>query len=100
MPRDPAVAAESDDRVLYVAEVAGRPKAALIVHDGRGSEGAGGDGWYAESWAVCDLVELPADFVEELGYEVWTDTDGHIVPTRRLECSGVRSTPTGRTWRS
>ena len=85
MPRDLAVATESDDRVLYVAEVAGRPKAALIVHDGQGSEGAGGDGWYAESWAVCDLVELPADFVEELGYEVWTDADGQIVPTRRLE---------------
>jgi hypothetical protein len=85
MPPDLAVAAESDDRVLYVAEVAGRPKAALIVHDGQGSEGAGGDGWYAESWAVCDIVELPADFVEQLGYEVWTDADGQIVPTRRLE---------------
>jgi hypothetical protein len=85
MPRDLAVAAVSDDRVLYVAEVASRPKAALIVHDGEGSEGAGGDGWYAESWAVCDLVELPADFVEELGYEVWTDAGGQIVPTRRLE---------------
>lgn len=85
MPRDLVVAAESEDRVLYVAEVAGRPKAALIVHDGQGSEGAGGDGWYPESWAVCDIVELPADFVEELGYEIWTDADGRIVPTRRLE---------------
>lgn len=84
MPRDLAVAAESDDRVLYVAEVAGRPKAALIVHDGQGTEGAGGDGWYPESWAVCDLVELPADFVAELGYEIWTDAGGQIVPTRRL----------------
>lgn len=85
MPRDLTVAAESDDRVLYVAEVAGRPKAALIVHDGHGTEGAGGDGWYAESWAVCDLVELPADFVEELGHEIWTDAEGQIAPTRRLE---------------
>ncbi|UMG93142.1 hypothetical protein [Nocardioides sp. TF02-7] len=85
MPRDLAVAAESDDRVLYVAEVAGRAKAALVVHDGEGSDGAGGDGWYVESWAVCDVVELPTDFVEELGYEVWTDAAGRIVPTRRLE---------------
>lgn len=85
MPRDLAVAAESDDRVLYVAEVAGLPKAALIVHDGEGTEGTGGDGWYLESWAVCDVVELPADFVEDLGYEVWTDAGGQVVPTRRLE---------------
>ena len=85
MPPDLAVAADSDDRVLYVAEVAGLRKAALIVHDGEGSEGAGGDGWYVESWAVCDIVELPAEFVEEHGYEVWTDADGQTVPTRRLE---------------
>ena len=85
MPRDLAVAAVSDDRVLYVAEAADRPKASLIVPDGQGAEGAGGDGWYAESWAVCDLVELPADFVEELGYQVWTDAKGQSVPTRRLE---------------
>ncbi|QLQ11539.1 MAG: hypothetical protein HZY75_15645 [Nocardioidaceae bacterium] len=85
MPPELTIAAESEDRVLYVTEVAGRPKAALIVYDGQGSQGAGGDGWYAESWAVCDLVELPADFVEDLGYEVWTDVDGQIVPTQRLE---------------
>ena len=85
MPHDLAIAAESDGRVLYVAEVAGSPKAALVVHDGEGTEGAGGDGWYVESWAVCDIVELPADFVEELGYEVWTDANGQVVPTRRLE---------------
>lgn len=85
MPRDLAVAAKSDDRVLYVAEVAGVSKAALIVHDDEGTEGAGGDGWYLESWAVCDIVELQADFVEQLGYEVWTDADGQVLPTRRLE---------------
>ena len=85
LPKDWAVAAESDDRVLYVAEVSGRPKAAMVVHDGRGTEGAGGDGWYVESWARCDIVELPADFVEALGYEVWTNADGEVVPTRQLE---------------
>lgn len=84
MPPDLRVAAETDDRVLFVAEVDGLPKAALIVHDGEGSEGAGGDGWYAESWAACDAVELPEDFVEELGYEVWTDADGRAVPTTEL----------------
>jgi hypothetical protein len=84
VPRDLAVAAESDDRVLYVAEAAGLPKAAVIVHEGEGTAGAGGDGWYVESWAVCDVVELPAAFVEERGYEVWTDAEGRVVPTRRL----------------
>lgn len=85
MPQELKVAAETADRVLYVAEVDGLPKAALIVHDGAGSEGAGGDGWYAESWAVCDAVELPGDFVEQSGYEVWTDADGRSVPTTELE---------------
>ena len=85
VPGDLARAAASGDRVLYVAEVDGRPKAAAVVHDGPASEGAGGDGWYVESWAVCDVVELPAEFVAERGYEVWTDPAGRIVPTRRLE---------------
>jgi hypothetical protein len=85
VPEDLSVAAETDDRVLFVAEVAGRAKAAVIVHDGPAAEGTGGDGWYVESWAVCDVVELPADFVEGLGHEIWTDADGRIVPTRRLE---------------
>lgn len=85
VPADLAVAAEEDDRVLYIAEVDGRAKAALVVHEGDATQGAGGDGWYAESWAVCDVVELPADFVEELGYEVWTDADGRVVPTSELQ---------------
>lgn len=85
VPRDLLVAAESDDRVLFVAEVAGVPKAAVIVHDGEGTEGTGGDGWYVESWATCDVVELPSDFVEEVSYEVWTDARGRLVPTRELE---------------
>ncbi len=83
-PRDLRVAAESEDRVLYVVEVDGRVKAALIVRDGQGAAGTGGDGWYPESWAECDLVELPADLVEEAGRQIWTDTDGRIVPSRRL----------------
>ncbi|MDN4175509.1 hypothetical protein QWY28_21275 [Nocardioides sp. SOB77] len=85
LPSDLARAAITDDRVLWVAEVEGRVKAAVVVHDGEGSAGAGGDGWYVESWARCDVVELPADFVEGLGHEVWTDVDGRLVPTTELE---------------
>jgi hypothetical protein len=48
------VAANTDDRVLFVLEVGGVPKQAVIVHDGPATEGAGGPGWYVESWARCD----------------------------------------------
>ena len=85
LPKDLAVSVVQDDRVLYVAEVEGEPKVAVVVHDGAGSEGAGGDGWHLESWAACDVVELPSDFVHQLGYEVWTDDQGTPVPTRELE---------------
>ena len=85
LPRDLAVAAVEDDRVLYVAEVDDEPRVAVIVHDGPGSEGAGGDGWHLESWAACDLVELPADFIAEQGYQVWLDEAGGPVPTRDLQ---------------
>lgn len=71
--------------MLYVAEVGGRPKVAVVVVDGEGSEGAGGDGWHLESWAACDVVELPSGFVAQQGYQVWTDEDGAVVPTDRLE---------------
>ncbi|SDC07368.1 hypothetical protein [Nocardioides lianchengensis] len=84
-PDDLRVAAETDDRVLYVVEADdGTPKQALVVHDGEGTEGAGGDGWYVESWAQCDPVELPA-YAEEIGLQVWTDADGRPVPKSGLE---------------
>ncbi|MBC9735107.1 hypothetical protein [Nocardioides marmotae] len=85
LPDDLAEAARAEDRVLYVAEVDGRAKVAVVVHDGAGTAGAGGDGWYVESWARCDVVELPPDFVEERGYQVWHDAEGRVVPTTELE---------------
>src|SRR5262245_47429438 len=45
-----AVARREKDRVLYVIEVRGAYKQAVIVHDGPASKGAGGRGWYVESW--------------------------------------------------
>lgn len=74
----------------------GSPKAALVVRDGPGSEGAGGDGWYVESWAVCDVVELP-DVARELGCEVWTDARGEPVPTRVLAVTRGPEHCAGRT---
>jgi hypothetical protein len=75
------VAASEDDRVLYVVEVDGVVKQAVIVHDGPATEGAGGDGWYVESWAVCDYAELPRAFTDSLGLQVWSDASGRPVPT-------------------
>jgi len=77
--------ADEGDRVLYVLEVDGEVKQAVVVRDGPATEGAGGDGWYVESWALCDPVELPRSFTDEIGLQVWTDTAGRPVPTTELE---------------
>ena len=79
------VAAQEDDRVLYVVEVDGVVKEAVIVHDGPATKGAGGPGWYVESWATCDYSELPRSFTDSIGLQVWQDTNGHAVPTTTLE---------------
>lgn len=73
------------DRVLYVYEVGGRVRQAVIVHRG---PAIGGDvGWHAESWARCDWAELPPALADALGIEVWTDRSGRRVPTSRLSSS-------------
>jgi hypothetical protein len=79
------VAKEEDDRVLYVVEVGDRVKQAVIVRNGPATEGAGGPGWYVESWAHCDYSELPRSFTDSIGLQVWTGADGHPVPTTRIE---------------
>jgi hypothetical protein len=80
-----AVAKVEDDRVLYVLEVDGVVKQAVIVHDGPATEGAGGDGWYVESWAACDYSELPRDFTDSIGLQVWDGADGEAAPTTEIE---------------
>ena len=79
------VAGQEDDRVLYVVEVDGVVKEAVIVHDGPATKGAGGPGWYVESWAHCDYAELPRSFTDSIGLQVWQDANGHAVPTTTLE---------------
>lgn len=79
------VAGQEDDRVLYVVEVEGVVKEAVIVHDGPATKGAGGPGWYVESWAHCDYAELPRSFTDSIGLQVWQDANGHAVPTTTLE---------------
>jgi hypothetical protein len=79
------VAKEEERRVLYVLEVGGVVKQAVIVHDGPATEGAGGDGWYVESWAHCDYAELPRTFTDSIGLQVWSDREGRAVPTTTVE---------------
>jgi len=80
------LAAEEPDRVLYVLEVEGAVKQAVVVRDGPATDGAGGDGWYVESWARCDAAELPRSWTEDQGLLVWVDAaTGEPVPTSEVE---------------
>jgi hypothetical protein len=78
------MAKREDDRVLYVLEVDGRFKQAIVVHDGPAVEGTGGPGWYVESWARCDFSELPEEATDAFGVEIWTDREGRPAPTTRI----------------
>lgn len=79
------VAAAEGDRVLFTHVSGGRTTAALVVRDGQGTEGAGGDGWYLESSAVCDLSEFPPEVAEShFGTEIWTEPDGQPALTTRV----------------
>jgi hypothetical protein len=79
------VAKEEEDRVLYVLEVDGAFKQAVIVRNGPATEGAGGAGWYVESWAHCDYSELPRPFTDSLGLQIWTDSSGRPAPTTSVQ---------------
>ena len=79
------IAKEATDRVLYVLEVHGAVKEAVVVHDGPAAEGAGGPGWYVESWAVCDNSELPRWYTDSIGQQIWTDSSGQPVATGTID---------------
>ena len=79
------VAKQEEHRVLYVLEVRGVVKQAVIVRNGPATEGAGGPGWYVESWARCDYSELPRWFTDSIGLQIWTDRPGRPLPTTTIE---------------
>jgi hypothetical protein len=85
MPGELHVAGVEDDRVLYVLEVGGAVKEAVIVRDGPATEDAGGPGWYVESGAICDSSELPRSYTDSIGLQIWTDPAGHPVPTTTIQ---------------
>ena len=80
-----SLAREEPDRALYVLEVHDVVKQAVIVHHGPATSGAGGPGWYVESWAHCDYSELPRSFTDSLGLQIWTDASGKPQPTAAIE---------------
>lgn len=79
------IAKRERTRVLYVLDVGGAVKQAVIVHNGPATKGAGGAGWYVESWASCDYSEFPRSFTDSIGVQIWTDSAGNPAPTTRIQ---------------
>ncbi len=79
---------EADDRRLYVLDVDGLVKQALILRHGPALRGDGTRDtvtrWWLESWARCDYAELPDEVARERGLQLWTDADGRRQPTSTL----------------
>lgn len=65
------------DRVLYSYDVGGRTKVAVVVAKDQRDR----PGWGPETSAACDPSEFPAAYTDAHGIEIWTDRDGHRVPT-------------------
>ncbi|HVU90613.1 MAG TPA: hypothetical protein VHC23_00160 [Jatrophihabitans sp.] len=82
-----AVAKRERDRVLYVLENREVVKEAVIVHNGPATKGAGGAGWYVESWATCDAAEFPRQMTEAQGVQLWSDRSGRPVATTTIVSS-------------
>lgn len=68
------------DRVLFSYDVAGRTKVAVVVAKDQPRR----PGWGPETSASCDPSEFPASWTKAHGYEIWTDRDGHRVPTTEV----------------
>lgn len=79
------IAKKERDRVLYILPVHGIVKRAFIVHNGPATKGAGGFGWYLESWASCDYSEFPRSYADALGLQIWTDAAGVPIPTKTIQ---------------
>jgi len=73
----------ADGRVLFSYDVGGRTKVAVVV----AKDGKNRPGWGPETSASCDPAELPASFTKAHGYEIWTDKDGHRLPTTVVSSS-------------
>lgn len=82
LPDEQYVAAGQDDgRVLYVYEVSGSPKAALVVADSASVELDTEDRWAIETFASCDPAEFDQSVDDETVRLLWQDAHGKRVPT-------------------
>ncbi|WP_019057746.1 hypothetical protein [Streptomyces prunicolor] len=73
----------ADGRVLFSYDVGGRTKVAVVV----AKDGKNRPGWGPETSASCNPAEFPASFTKAHGYEIWTDRDGHRLPTTVVSSS-------------
>lgn len=73
---------EDDGRVLLSWDVDERTVVAVIAHDAI-TDWEGETGWGVESWAACDVSELPAE--QDGTTQVWTDAQGARVPTTMVK---------------
>ncbi|MEV5528299.1 hypothetical protein [Streptomyces prunicolor] len=73
----------ADGRVLFSYDVGGRTKVVVVV----AKDGKNRPGWGPETSASCNPAELPASFTKAHGYEIWTDKDGHRLPTTVVSTS-------------
>lgn len=84
-----ALARVEPSRRLYVLEVGGVAKQALIVRRGPALKGDGTAAtvtrWWLESWARCDYAELPEAVARRQGLELWTGPDGKRALTSAIE---------------
>lgn len=82
-PRDGyRVAAEEEDRVLFVYEVDGEVKQAIETRYGPTVDETG---WFVYRWAGCELSEFPPEVAQAQGTEVWSDADGQRVSTEKVQ---------------
>lgn len=83
-----ALARVEASRRLYVFEVGGVAKQALILRHGPALKGDGTRNtvtrWWLESWARCDYSELPDAVAEERGLQIWSGVDGSRRPTSEV----------------
>lgn len=70
-----------DDRILYVYEVGGIPKASLVIVDSSKVDIDSEDLWAIEAFASCDLAEFDPSTDGSSPRDVWENADGVRVPT-------------------
>ena len=81
LPAGGLIAVGRDEgRVLYVSEVAGGAKLAVVVADSSSVALDTEDRWAIEAFASCDPAEFDPSTDDQLPMDVWQDANGDRVP--------------------